>query len=229
VPDSRTHRGAAPKDRELFGEEALPALRDAVAELSWLLGRGYSDVSALELVGNRHALAKRQRVAVSRCACTDAQRDARRSRRVESIEGRAVEVDGFNAIIVGESSLSGGIVLVGRDGARRDLASVHGTWRRVEETSRAIEALGEVLAPAREVVWRLDRPVGNSGRLRALLAEIAEARGWTWTIEVEPSPDRSLVAAPDVVATADAWILDRCRAWIDLPARIAGAWLVDLS
>ena len=29
----------------------LPALREAVGDLSWLIGRGYSDVAATELVG----------------------------------------------------------------------------------------------------------------------------------------------------------------------------------
>lgn len=237
MPDTRSHRGAAPKDGALFGEEMLPALRDAVVELSWLLSRGYAEVSALALVGNRHSLTARQRTAVMRCACTDEQRERRRARAIapEALGGRDLEIDGFNALIVSESALSGGLVLVGRDRAHRDLASVHGTWRRVEETTRAIEALGEVLARAapRSVRWRLDRPVGNSGRLRALLAEIADARGWAWEIALDDSPDRALAATSAVVASGDGWILDRAPAWVDLPGAVIaarpGAWVVDLA
>lgn len=234
MPDTRSHRGAHPKDDALFADEALPALREAVLELSWLLSRGYAEVSSLKLVGDRHGLAARQRTAVMRCACTDDQRTVRseRARTIDAIAGREIDVDGFNALIVTESVLSGGVVLVGRDRAHRDLASVHGTWRRVSETADAIDALGELLAPASSVRFWLDRPVGNSGRLRALLAERAGQRGWTWRIELVDSPDRVLASSHAVVATADAWILDRAPAWIDLPAAIArarGAWIVDLA
>src|SRR6266404_1471952 len=43
-------------------------------------------------------------------------------------------IDGFNLILTLESALGGGVMLVGRDGCYRDMASVHGTYRRVEET-----------------------------------------------------------------------------------------------
>jgi len=234
MPDQRAHRGAHPEDDALFAPAVLPALREAVLELSWLLSRGYSEASALKLVGDRHALRARQRMAVLRSACTDAQRALRLARALslDAIADREIDVDGFNALIVTESALSGGLVLAGRDGAHRDLASVHGTWRRVSETAEAIDALGALLAPARVVRWWLDRPVGNSGRLRALLAERAEQHGWPWEIDLVDAPDRVLAVSSHVVATADAWILDRAEAWIDLPgviARARGAWRVDLA
>jgi hypothetical protein len=232
----RKHRGPAPRDRELFAPARLPALRAAVGELSWLLSRGYADRSALKLVGDRHELTARQRKAVQRCACSDEAREARRARRVElrDLEGEAVHVDGFNALIVSESTLGGGVVLVGRDGAHRDLASVHGTWRRVAETGEVIDALGALLSPAREVVWWLDRPVSNSGRLRRLLLDRAEPHGWPWRVEVVWDPDRELMRSDAIVATGDARILDAEVRWVDLPGALAArvgrrAWLVDPS
>ena len=59
--DTRSHRGPGPEDRDLFSADQLPALRHAVADLSWLLSRGYAMPSALSLVGNRFDLAARQR------------------------------------------------------------------------------------------------------------------------------------------------------------------------
>ncbi len=67
-----------------------------------------------------------------------------------------------------------------------------------------------------EVRWYLDRPVANSGRLRALLLEIAERRGWPWTVELVTNPDAVLIEQAAVVATSDAWILDHCGRWFDL-------------
>ncbi len=46
MPDHRAHRGPHPDDAELFRADAIPRLRAAVADLSWLLGRGYADGSA---------------------------------------------------------------------------------------------------------------------------------------------------------------------------------------
>lgn len=249
-------RGPGPRDRELFAESRVSILRSAVADLSWLLTRGYSDRAALKLVGDRHALTERQRMAVSRSACSDAARESRRARRVARVDGERVHVDGFNALIVLESALSGGLVLIGRDGVHRDLASVHGTWRRVARTDEAIEAMARALAPAREVLVLLDRPVSNSGRLAARMREIAAAGGWPWQVELVASPDRDLAASDAIeersevtagagvpsrreatnviVATGDARILDACTRWVDVPAmalaaRREPAWIVDLS
>lgn len=230
------HRGPGPHDRELFAPAQLGALRTATSELSWLLSRGYAERSALKLVGDRHSLRERQRLAVQRSACSDEARASRRARaaRLDSIAGSELHVDGFNALIVTESLLGGGVVLVGRDGAHRDLASVHGTWRRVSETSAAIDALGGLLAEARlrEVVFWLDRPVSNSGRLAALMRASAEAHGWPWRVELAWDPDRELLAARGLVASGDARILDGDVRWVDLPGELArsrAGWIVDLS
>lgn len=233
---TRGHRGPAPEDAKCFAPKQLAALRSAVAELSWLLGHGYAERSALALVGDRHALTARQRKAVSRCAAAEPVAAARRARRVETtrLAGRVVHVDGFNTIIGGETVCSGGVVLRGRDGAHRDLASVHGTYGRVEETSEVLEALAELLVPARAVVWLLDRPVSNSGRLAGLLRELAEAKALPWEVELVWDPDRVLVGSDAVVATADAQILDAGVEWVDLPGALiervgARAWVIDLG
>lgn len=222
-----------------FGEERLPTLRTAVDELSWLLDRGYAERSALALVGNRHGLTARQRKAVSRCAAPAAAVADRGSRRVEprALAGEVVHVDGFNAIIVGESIRSGAVVLRGRDRAHRDLASVHGTYARVEETDAVLEGLAAVLAPAREVLWLLDRPVSNSGRLAGMLRARAEQAGLPWQVELVWDPDQVLLRSEAVVASGDARVLDGPVRWVDLPGAMieqveqAGgrAWVLDLG
>ena len=72
MPDTRSHRGPHPEDDRLFGSAVRPRLVEAVADLCWLLSRGYATPSALKLVGDRHVLAARQRVAVARLRCSDA-------------------------------------------------------------------------------------------------------------------------------------------------------------
>jgi hypothetical protein len=214
-----------------------PALRAAVADLSHLLGRGYAEIAALELVGNRHQLTVRQRMAVRRCACTDAQRSGRMARCVgpERWRGAALAVDGFNVLTTVEVALAGGVLLRARDSCVRDIASMHGSFRRVDETEPALQHLADVLIAARptSVLWILDRPVGNSGRLAQRIRDVAATRELAWTVELHDRADAALRSAPVLVATADSAILDAIGPWIDLAsvaiARLAAAPIVDLA
>lgn len=229
------HRGRHPSDDVLFGPAAVPTLRAAVGELGWLVDRGYAPAAALKLVGDHHQLRARQRLAVLRASASGRERAARRIE-VAQLRGRPVIVDGFNCLITVEAALAGGLLLRGRDGVLRDLASVHGSYRRVSETEPAMRALGEVLADAGASAIRfvLDRPVSNSGRLRAWLLDLAAQRGWPIEVALTNNPDRDLVAARDwIVASGDAVVLDRCAAFTPLVdaavARAApAAWILDL-
>jgi hypothetical protein len=238
VPDTRSHRGPDPHDAWAFHPDALPALRSATTELSWLFDRGYMPTASLELVGNRWMLTERQRRAVLRSACADGALSARVCRRIEPEElaGQALALDGFNVLTTLEAALGGAVVLIGRDGCLRDIAGVHGTYRKVEETVPAARVLGELLVEweVGPCTWLLDSPVSNSGRLRAALLEAAHERGWDWRVELVTNPDALLTNSLDVVATADSVILDRCRRWLNLARlavvdRVPGAFLVDLS
>lgn len=221
---SDRNRGLAPEDAAAFGPEAQLSLQTAVLDYSWLLTRGYAGQAALKLVGDRHQLTARQRKAVYRCACTDTAREVRyaRQRTLAQLGGKPLQIDGFNLLITVETALSGGLVLQGRDKALRDLASVHGSYRTVSQTEQAIQRIGARLqrAGVGPVHWWFDRPVGNSGRLRAHLEEVAHERGWPWTAQLVNNPDRELAAADCAVATSDAWILDHCRAWVDVASEI---------
>ncbi len=242
MPDRRQHRGPHPEDARLFAGAAWPVLRAAAADLCWLLDRGYAGTSSLKLVGDRYALTQRQRVAVGRCCCPQAACEARRSRQVEpgQLRGRIVAIDGYNVLTTVEAALASGVLLLGRDSVLRDMASVHGSFRRVAETLPAIGLIGDFLARcgAAACHWYLDSPVSNSGRLKTLLRETGEARAWPWQVELVASPDRVLREAAGetgavVVATSDSAILDACGAWVDLAQAVVGvacgdARIVDL-
>ncbi|MBN1674107.1 MAG: DUF434 domain-containing protein [Kiritimatiellae bacterium] len=235
--DKRTHRGAHPEDRGLFAAERVPALRQAVGDLSWLLTRGYALDSALKLAGDRYQLRDRQRTAVRRCACSDQALRARlgNERPLSDAAGRDLYVDGFNLVVTLEAALSGGVILAGRDGCLRDMASVHGSYRSVSETETAILRVGAWLQTcgARRVAWFLDRPVSNSGRLRGVLEKIAAAHAWPWEVCLVFNPDDELVACGGLVVTSDANVLDRGVRWVNLVRalvdQIPHAWRLDLG
>lgn len=238
MPDLRKHRGPHPEDRRLFADARLAALQAATADLSWLFTRGYADRAALKLVGDRFGLNRRQRLAVWRCACSDQQQEARAEHELdpEAIRGRPLWVDGFNVMTTVEAALSGGVILQARDGCFRDMASMHGTYRRVQETGPAIALVGSFLAQVEvgPVTWILDRPVANSGRLRQMMQETAAREGWSWGVELSASPDKLLIESNEVVATADSAVLDKVQAWFNLARRVVEAaaespWVVSLG
>lgn len=220
MTDRRRHRGPHPEDGDLFADDRLPALRRAVEELSWLWTRGYALPSSLKIVGDRHHLTERQRLAVRRCACSEQQLAARSLKRLprDAVRGRIVMIDGFNLLTTIESALSGGVLLLGLDGSLRDMASMHGSYRKVLETIPAVERIGRELESlgATGGAWLLDQPVSNSGRLKTILEKAARDFGWDWKVELHSDPDRLLREETEIVATADAGILDECERWIPL-------------
>src|SRR5207244_11375920 len=115
-PDIRKHRGAHPEDRKLFADDQIPALRAAVGDLSWLLTRNYTMKGALKLVGDRYTLTERQRLAISRAACSDQGREHRARQRITIDDARDKEliVDGVNLIITIAAARSGGLLLIRR-------------------------------------------------------------------------------------------------------------------
>ena len=122
-----------------------------------------------------------------------------------------------------------------RDGTFRDMASMHGSYRKVAETLPALQLLGDELAnfDAGSCRWFLDRPVSNSGRLKTIMEELAAKNGWPWRVELANSPDRILVESPEIAVTADSAILDRCHAWFNLARvvienRLPQAWIAAL-
>lgn len=214
------HRGQHPEDPKLFADKWIPILKQAVHDLSWLLTNGYPDTASLQLVGNRFRLTERQMNAVMRCACSqDAQQNRVRSMmQAAEMAGETVAIDGYNVLITLESILSGGVVLLGRDGCYRDLASIHRTYKKVEETTLALEMIGEALQEIgiKQADWYFDSPVSNSGRLKVMLWEMAQEKGWNWNAELVFNPDKTLIALPHVLITSDSWILDQSSRWFNL-------------
>jgi len=232
-----SQRGPHPGDASDFGEQALVGLREAVHDLSWLLGRGYTETAALKLVGDRLQLTSRQRKGVLRCAAADDVLIPRLAKQLgaDHLAGHAVAIDAFNVAILLERAFGGGAVLIGRDGAVRDVGGVHGTYRLTPQTDAVLRAVGRWLAKRRvsEVLWLLDRPVSNSGRLAERIRAVGAAGHWPWTAEVVNNPDADLRAGTAVVASSDAWVLDGADRWCNLAFEVAvtaagNPWMVDL-
>ena len=193
----------------------------ATEDLHYLLSRGYGDQAALKIVGDRFRLVKRQRDALQRIASPQHLIDEIRAKEVTSGHPipTPVLIDGFNLLILAEVIVSQGFVFECLDGTYRDIASLHGSYRRIAHTGKAVSLIADLLISlgVTEVIWYLDRPVSNSGRLRQLLEELAALHHWPWRVVLRQNVDQVLTEATDgVVVTSDRVILAGCMRWLNV-------------
>ena len=222
MPNHQRHRGQHSEDIHLFNEKWIPILCQAVRDFSYLLSLDYPENASLKLIGDKFRLTKRQRKAVMRAGCTNQAVWKRQEKSLapKSLESGKVAIDAYNILITTESLLSDGILINCRDGCYRDLASLHGTYRKVEETIPAIELIGQTLneLQVKEVKWLLDAPISNSGRLKKLVLDTAEQKKWHWEAELVVNPDKDLAVSPEIVISSDSWVIDQASQWFNLMA-----------
>ncbi|EYF00007.1 Hypothetical protein CAP_1643 [Chondromyces apiculatus DSM 436] len=237
LPHPTAPRGIHPDDAVLFAPEALPRLRTALQEVTWLLDRGYPLPTLLTLAGNHHQLHARQRLALSRVAATPAQHAARRARcrPLAAHRGAPLHLDAFNLLITLEIALARGPLFRGPDAALRDLAGVRGSYSLTSDTNTALTWLLDTLVDAGipHVTFWLDAPMPSSGRLRAHILQRASATKLPVDAHLVRDADASLEGLQGVVSS-DGLVLDRCESWVNLASELIaanapGAWIVDLG
>lgn len=227
------NRGKQSSDDKWFALKWHPILKEAVNDLCYLLTRGYAENFSLQIVGNRYKLNKRQRNAVLRISCSNQGILARNQSKCDELEliDKIIEIDGFNLLILLESSLSGAYIFKGRDGLYRDISSVHGSYKRVLKTEKAILLVGNKLKnmKVKSVKWYLDQPVSNSGRLKTRLLEISRENDFNWEVELVFNPDKVLATSRNIIITADGWILENAYKWYNLSASLIEDFIKEVN
>ncbi|EAY26553.1 DUF434 domain-containing protein [Microscilla marina] len=222
MPNNQRHRGQHSDDVKIFNEKWVAILQKAVNDLSFLLSNGYAEKSSLKLVGDRYKLNARQRQALLRGSCGDQACSYRIAHQLQpaALQGAEVVVDGYNLLIITEVALSNGIILACKDKCYRDIASIHGTYKRVEETVPAIQLIGSTFQQlgVSKVHWYFDSPVSNSGRLKQMLLDEATQQGWAWEAELVYNPDKALVETGKIVVSSDGWVIDNSKHWFNMMA-----------
>jgi hypothetical protein len=188
--------------------------------LYYLLSKNYGEKGAVKLVGDRYHLTKRQRYALQRIVVPGFEVKESTDRRISKdlVKGNHVNLDGFNLLILAEVLQSNGYIFECVDSTYRDIASVHGSYRRVNETRIAIRTIGEVLnlLEPSGVTWYLDSPVSNSGRLGHLIREVSNINEWKWEVSLVHNADEVLIAQKQGIAvSSDRYVLSHCKQWFN--------------
>lgn len=217
-----TRRGYVPTDEKEFKNQSLSKLYKASEDLLYLLNRGYKIKGASTFVGNHYLLSERQRLALVRGISKYDDVIKRKAKEITNLSNiEVVHIDGFNTIITLEVALSNSLIIKSMDETIRDLAGLRGTYSIIDKTEVAIKLIGEFLLEhkIKKVIFYLDRPVSNSGRLKMKILEIFE--GLELQIEVENIDNvDSILQSKENVVSSDAIILDNCISWINLNRNI---------
>lgn len=210
-----------------FSDE-IDKLRSAGEELYYLINRGYPIKSASVFVGNHHLLSERQRLALVRSISLEDAIKNRKDKEVFKLTGKTVYIDTFNTVITLETAFSGSTLLSCMDGTIRDLAGLRGTYRLIDKTDMAIDAIKRILEEenVKKAVFLIDAPVSNSGRLKQRIEECLSASKVTAICEVINDVDKNLYDKENVI-TSDAIILDKCISWFNLTKRVIEENLKD--
>jgi len=215
------NRGKEGRDDLLFGSVKMQErIIEACKDMHYLLSRGFAEKSSVQLVGNKYRLNARQQQVLQGMSASEEQIEKRKATEVsmEKLSGERLIIDGFNLLIILESALSGAYVFKGLDDSYRDIAGVHGTYKRVNQTLEVLTLVGDFLKEkeVENVLWVLDKPVSNSGRLKGILYEIATEKGYNWDVVLENNPDKIVAESERIGVSSDAWVLDRLNRWYNL-------------
>ena len=218
---TNARRGYVPDDERNFSADGLATMRKASRHVEYLINEGYDLKQATTFVGNHFLLSERQRLAIMRSLATKEQLEIRESKRLElsKLYGQNVWIDGFNMVITLEVLQSDSVLIECMDGTIRDLAALRGTYRIIPETAGAVGMLFDSLREINisKAAILLDEPISNSGRLKALIADIGENYPFSLDIQIQKDVDRTLYGKENVI-TSDSIILDRCLTWANLTA-----------
>lgn len=211
-------RGYIPQDDKEFSQTAFYTLKKAGEELFYLLNRGYPIKPASTFIANHYMLSQRQRIAIVRGVSSENSIYERKKKELKGdLLDRIVYIDGFNLIITLEVAFSNSTLIRCMDGNIRDLAGLRGTYRIIDKTDMAINAVCKALneLKIKKVIVYLDSPVSNSGRLKTKLSENFLNCSFDFEINLVDNADVILEKLDNVI-TSDAIILDKCKSWFNL-------------
>lgn len=146
--------------------------------------------------------------------------------------GEWLVVDGHNVQITLESAILGRSLLMGNDGALRDLAGQSAKFQVSEASDAAMDLLFRFLEGLRpgKILFLFDAPMSHSGLLAGRYRERLRAKGFPGHARTAPVPEREIPYGEGIVASSDREILDKAERWFDLARFVLGhAGLLNLT
>ncbi|MDA2918893.1 DUF434 domain-containing protein [Desulfobacterota bacterium AH_259_B03_O07] len=202
-------------------DKVIAASRDYL----YLKRRGYSLRSILEIIGNHFQLNTSERNVLFRGFFTKNEMRDRLTKLVDPrhVNGKNLEIDGYNQLITIESYRKGSFVFISKDGVARDTASVYRSYKISPITEEVLNILFNNLGVIRlaEFIFYFDQPVSHSGKLCEMINGMILKYGLNGKAETVKSPD-FILKSGNLVATSDTIIMAGAGSIFDL-----AGWLID--
>lgn len=206
----------------------LCTIYQAASQFFYLQNHGYPRDSALQWVGNRCNLTSKQRDLLHRGVFSQGVALKRRAKRCAGSDWQEhwLVVDGHNVQITIESALLGRSLLVGNDGALRDLAGQSASFKFSEISEMALDMLFSFLEEFRptKVLFLFDAPLSRSGYMADKYRQRMRSLRLAGDSKAVAVPEREFPYRESVIASSDGAVLDASSRWLDL-----ARWVIDFS
>ncbi len=186
-------------------------LENAIADIRYLLDRGYPQKGVIRFVCNHYRLADATRHFLSRIVLPKEVAEKRRLKFLpcDAIEGSKIMIDGYNIIIGMESILEKKAYLCD-DGVIRDVKGAFRNYKTSDNTNKAIELILQFLKEMKPsyVCFLLDSQISRSGLLAKMLREKISASGLKGGAITSKHADYDLKNSGYIVASSDGVVID---------------------
>jgi len=231
VPVSPPHDHGWTVCQKNMSHSHSPSERDSIcrlyragSEFFFLQNHRYPRPAALQWVGNRHHLTKVERDLLHRGVFSQQAALMRRAKRClgSAWQQETLVVDGHNVHITIESAILGRSLLLGNDGALRDLAGQSARFRFAEVSEMALDMILFFLAEFRpmKLLFFFDAPLSRSGYMADRYLRRMESLGLAGDAKAVPVPEREFAYRAGAVASSDRAVLDASIQWLDLARRV---------
>jgi len=203
--------------------ESIGEICDAVIDYKYLLNRGYSVKSSIQIVTARYQLNKLQYAVLYRCIHPDSEAYSIRGKivSVKDVEEAYLLVDGYNVLITVDSGIVGEPVFIGDDMLLRDIRKSYRKFKYDNEVhSKLIDLILKYVVELKpkHVSIILDEQISYSGELASAFRDKIKNYNILGDAYTTRKTDTALSGAIGdiVVASSDIVVVRRASKIFDL-------------
>ena len=209
--------------KEINTVKDMGKLCDAIADYKYLLNRGYSVKSSIQIVTARYQLNKLQYAILYRCIHPDSEAYSIRRKivSVEDVEGAYLFIDGYNVLITVDSGVLGEPVFIGDDMLLRDIRKSYRKFEYQYEVHGKL--IGLILKyivklKPKHILIILDKQISYSGELASIFRDEIKNYNILGDACTARKTDTALLGASGdiVVASSDIVIVRKAPKIFDL-------------
>lgn len=204
---------------------SLERLRQPLADMKYLLYRGYPKSIALDIVARKYPLSKPERSLLLRSLHTEDEIRMVKFKLAKDsscIKDEVLSVDGFNVLITLESLIRGDPLLLCDDGIIRDIYTSFRKYKITDITFKALGLLFRIISSLRprQVFVVYDAPISHSGKLAMRTREVMKSLNIQGDVMLSKKPNTTVATLGILVASSDIVVISKAKRIVDL-ARMA--------